>query len=452
MTRDDEFIGQLEDYLDDFEGVTPLPDAVRNSVRAQLPSTRQTGPLSRPNQNVSRRLFSMGMNVRIGLVAAAVLLAGIVGINLISRTSVGPPATASPTPFAATWSATNDMLAARSSDTATLLPDGNVLVAGGYGANGALDSAELYDPISGSWSATGKMITARGGHTATLLLDGRVLVVGGDGTSEKPRTAELYDPGTGTWTVTGSLRDQRRYHTATLLSDGRVLVAGGTPGIGAVALYSAEVYDPRTGMWTSHLQMREARYGHTATLLPDGKVLVVGGNGGANGVNAMKSAELYDPADGSWTATGDRIDGRTNHTATLLADGMVLVAGGYGNTHSQADALASAELYDPSSGSWTATGDMIQGDSYGEFPKAAVRLAAGMVLVVGSLQADRAAPYLAELYDPRTGSWASAGEMIGPTTALTATLLADGRVLVAGGSIAGTPLATAELYDPGLGR
>ena len=158
-------------------------------------------------------------------------------------------------------------------------------------------------------------------HTATLLEDGRVLVAAGLGS----KTAELYDPATNTWMPTGSITSNRFSHTATLLKDGRVLVAGGYsyfPGDNLTA--SVDLYDPATDTWTAAAPMTQPREQHTATLLEDGKVLVAGGCCGVD-----KSAELYDPASDTWKAAATLTSGRSSHTATLLKDGRVLVAGGW---------------------------------------------------------------------------------------------------------------------------
>ena len=214
-----------------------------------------------------------------------------------------------------------------------------MLVAGGYNDNSAyLASAELYDPSTGTWTATGNLNIARFGHTATLLANGEVLVAGGYD-SRYLTSAELYDPATGTWTLTGRLNTARLAHTAALLPGGEVLVAGGGDGSGILA--SAELYDPATGNWTLTGSLNDARGQHTATLLPDDRVLVTGGYR-QNG-NDLASAELYDPATGTWTLTGSLNTARDAHTATLLPNGEVLVAGGSGNN----TILASAELYDP---------------------------------------------------------------------------------------------------------
>ena len=251
-------------------------------------------------------------------------------------------------PGTGTWSTTGSLADQRKLLTATLLPNGMVLVAGGYDTSfggGSLASAELYDPATGTWSTTGSLKTARSGHTATLLPNGKVLVAGGTQTGSSLVSAELYDPATGTWSTTGILNTARTEHTATLLPNGKVLVAGGLNG---VSLASAELYDPAIGTWTTTGSLNGARYLDTATLLPNGKVLVAGGIGSTG---ALASAELYDPATGIWSLTGTLNEARLEHTATLLPNGQVLVAAGL---------IVSAELYDPATGTWSATGSLNQ--------------------------------------------------------------------------------------------
>jgi hypothetical protein len=198
-------------------------------------------------------------------------------------------------------------------------------------------------------------------HSATLLRDGRVLVAGGSTGTGFTSSAELYDPGTGQWTLTGGMNVARAGHSATLLPDGRVLVTGGSGSSGGGSpLDSAEIYDPATGTWSLIAPMSTARFEHTATLLPDGRVLVVGSNSTAG-------TELYDPATGTWTSGGTLNIMRTGHSATLLPDGRVLIAGGAGGTNAD----VTYELFDPGLGfqpTWrpvidTASSPLDPGDS-----------------------------------------------------------------------------------------
>ena len=173
------------------------------------------------------------------------------------------------------------------------------------------------DPASGTWTLTGSLNTARYLHTATLLPNGMVLVAGGlDSGLNALDSAELYDPASGTWTLTGSLNTARVAHTATLLPNGMVLVAGGFD-TGLNALDSAELYDPASGTWTVTGSLNTARYYHTATLLPNGMVLVAGGLDSCS--NTSASAELYDPASGTWTLTGSLNTARDSSHGHLAA-------------------------------------------------------------------------------------------------------------------------------------
>jgi hypothetical protein len=183
--------------------------------------------------------------------------------------------------------------------TLTLLPNGRVLAAGGFGTNGAIATAELYDPITGAWTPTGSLQTSRGSHSATLLPNGKVLVVGGadfsggNSTTDPTRaSAEIYDPATGTWTPTASLSQPRQLHTATLLPSGKVLVAGGISYFDGLFPTTAELYDPAIGKWSPTLPLVSGRRNHTAALLPNGKVLVAGG---FNNTDSGPTAELFDP-------------------------------------------------------------------------------------------------------------------------------------------------------------
>jgi N-acetylneuraminic acid mutarotase len=329
-----------------------------------------------------------------------------------------------------TWSAAVSLVVGRYAHTATLLPSGKVLVTGGY--NGAsLSSTELYDPATPTWSAAASMTAVRDSHTATLLPNGKVLVAAGD-TGGAFANAELYDPVANTWSAAGSLTTARYVHTATLLTNGKVLVAGGTSS--ASILASAELYDPATNTWSAAGNLTTVRYAHTATLLPNGKVLIVGGN---NSGGYLASAELYDPATNTWSTATNLTTARFCHTATLLPNGKVLVAGG-GNSNGS---VTGAELYDPATNTWSAAGNL----TTARHLHTATLLPNGKVLVAAGYGGPIAS---AELYDPTANTWSSAGSLTSARYLHRATLLSNGKVLVAGGQgIGNVYLANAELYD-----
>ena len=299
---------------------------------------------------------------------------------------------------------------------------------------------------------TGPLVVGRQIHTATDLADGRVLIAGGyDVNDDMVDSAVLYDPNTGVFSPTGSLATARGTFTATLLADGRVLITGGGPTAWNHPdpfFASAELYDPTTGTFTNTGSMATPREAHTATLLADGRVLIAGGND-ANG-DAVASAELYDPATGVFSATGSMTTARGYHTATRLADGRILVAGGSPGAWSyQGPMLDSAEIYDPKAGTFKATGSMADVRAW----HAAALLADGRVLVTGGTSGTDDLGS-AEAYDPTTGTFSPTGQMAHARIYFTATLLKDGRVLVIGGGSDFTNrrfLASAELYDPVTG-
>jgi hypothetical protein len=340
------------------------------------------------------------------------------------------------------FTATGSLATARLYHSATLLPNGKVLVAGGIDSsfNRIVVSAELYDPASGTWTGTGDM--DHGGlaaHTAILLPNGKVLVAGGGLYSElsfqNSDHAELYEPASGTWTSTGPITSFFD-RSATLLPNGKVLLAGGDNGEDSNGVSSAELYDPASETSTPTGSLGTARSHHPATLLPNGKVLVTGGYDSSG--NLTTSAELYDPASGTWTATGSLGTARLGHTATLLANGKVLVVGG----RNSSGGLASAELYDPASGAWTATGSL----TTARVGHTATLLPTGKVLLAGGTNSGVLAS--AELYDPASGAWTATGSLTTARVGHTATLLSNGNVLFAGGVNDTGVLASAELYGP----
>jgi len=284
------------------------------------------------------------------------------------------------------------------------------------------------------------MVVARRAHSATKLADGRVLIAGGEGDAEV--TAEVFDPATATWSPTGTMANRHSTHEATLLSDGRVFVSGGV-GSGPAVPYT-EIYDPATNQWSETRPMSLDRVDHTATLLSDGKVLVVGGNGGLGPIHA--STVLYDPVTNSWSTRANLGIKRAGHSATRLANGKILVAGGWNEMGPAivSSLTATAELYDPASDTWTPIASM----SHARIGQTATLLPDGRVLVAGGY--DQTTPLGAEIYDPDSNTWSPAGAMGYPRLWHSATLLANGTVMVAGGLIddVGTESNSVESYDP----
>jgi len=335
------------------------------------------------------------------------------------------------------------MTVPRATHTATLLRDGTVLVAGGFGrGNGAeLASTERYSPATGRFAPGPRMTTPRMGHSATLLPDGRVLLAGGFGAGGTVLdSAELYDPTTRRFTPTGRMGARRADHEAVLLADGRVLLVGGT-GPGFDFLASAELYDPRTGRFAATGSMAQRREGFTATLLGDGHVLVTGGHVGRHEqIEIHRSAELYDPHTGRFTHTGDMIVPRHKHDAVLLADERVLLVGG-ADEHDDAGLYHSAELYDPQTGRFQPTGDL-RNARY-KLRGTSVLLGDGRVLVAGGASDP-------EVYQPRSGSFAPLAGSFGRAPLFAAAvLLPGGSALLCGGySLTGPASSTAWLIRP----
>ncbi|MGB9072336.1 MAG: kelch repeat-containing protein [Terriglobales bacterium] len=358
---------------------------------------------------------------------------------------------ASTVSFAAsgTWAPTGAMLSARDGHTATLLSNGKVLAAGGTNNGVALTSAELYNPTAGTWASTGSMNVARTLAHAVLLSNGSVLVMGGcvnDCLSATTNSAELYNPTAGTFTATGSMVQARAEFGVTLLANGQVLVAGGCTSYdanGCLAVTNkAEIYDPATGTWKATGALRGARHAMTATLLPSGKVLVAGGATAA--MDAINSSEIYDPTAKTWTLGLKMVTARSDYASIMLGTGKVLFTGG---ENISGVSINKAELYNPSTGKFTKTGNMTATRE----EHTGVLLANGNVLVSGgnkktlTTQTPLAS---AELYNPATGTWTATGSMSTARAGHTSTTLNTGNVLNAGGSDAVNELNSAELYTP----
>ncbi|MBM4286380.1 MAG: hypothetical protein FJ128_14225 [Deltaproteobacteria bacterium] len=342
-------------------------------------------------------------------------------------------AAVSPQPSLAWWSPVGSLNVARAKHTATLLPNGKVLLVGGEG----LDSAELYDQDALGFSVTSPMGTARAKHTATLLPNGKVLVVGGYGGSYL-NSAQLYDPASGTWSPAGTMNTPRAGHTATLLPNGKVLVAGGRSSFNSPPLDSAQIYDPfsgGSGSWYTTPPMGTARTQHTATLLPNGKVLVAGGIVDVENSTMTQSAELYTPGSG-WSPAASMHIPRADHTATSLPNGKVLVVG-----------AADTEVYERYE--W-ATNTWLYGTIYmtGRIRHTATLLPNELVLLMGGYLVDEK-QYLNyyEIINPLTLSVGVDWFEENPARAdHTATRLGNDKVLVAGGINSDGYLNIAKLY------
>jgi N-acetylneuraminic acid mutarotase len=342
--------------------------------------------------------------------------------------------------------------------TVTALQDGNVIADGGYSEYNSESVLALYNFTQNSWSVGGSQAYSGGYAASGVLANGQVLVTGGAGSEDTYgftplSTAGLFDPATNTWTPAASLSAARLQHTATVLQNGSVLVTGGNNT--SIALSSAEVYDPSTNAWSSTGTMSSPRYQHTASLLGSGLVLVAGGNnlvGTCSCTTFVSSVDLYNPATNTFTPTGALVTARYAHTATVLANGMVLVAGGFGgptNTlQSGGASLSSAELYNPTTGTWAATGSM----ATARMNHTATLLPGGTSVLVAGGYTGTATTATAEIYSFSTGTWTAVASMNTPRQSQQAVLLSNGTVLEVGGlndtSSAVIGVGTTEVYDP----
>lgn len=345
---------------------------------------------------------------------------------------------------------------ARYGQSATLLPDGRVLmIAGGAtsatGASIFVQSAEIYDPATGGFTQAGttSMLHVYHGVATVALNDGSVLICGGEvdlgnGRITGSALAERYDPVTGSFSTESSMVHARTTFTATRLQDGRVLVAGGGAPVSdpaAVPTRKAEIYDPATRRFAEIGEAAVYRNNHSATLLNDGRVLVAGGEcatrtGENNDLDYCASAELYDPATGTFTPTGTMAAPRYGHRTAVLADGRVLFSGGYEN-HMDEDMrpASTAEIYDPATGQFRkTTGASPSARAY----HTATTLPNGEVLLAGGYTGNSSSPIttMLEVYDPQSDGFRMVGELlpeVGGVLFPSATLLRDGRVLIAGG-------------------
>ena len=328
-----------------------------------------------------------------------------------------------------------------------------VLVLAGLPLLGSAGAQAQTTP-QGSWELTGSLTTPRFDHTLTLLANGKVLAAAGRTSPAGTvfNTAEVYDPITETWTPTGPMNDYRWAHTATLLPDGRVLVAGGFGGVPTgtgnndqPVVNTAEIYDPATNTWTATGSMNVRRALHTATLLPNGQVLVAGGRWCPNAPPATcnftfrtATAELYNPATGTWTPTGSMNEARHTTASVLLPDGRVLVPAGFTNAGNGFN----GDIYNVATGTWTLTSNM----NFARARQGAMLLQDGRVMVVGGFPATQTT----EVYNPAINDWDFAAPLTstGNRFNYAYTVMPNGKVLVASGIAAGAPVRNTDEYDP----
>jgi hypothetical protein len=334
------------------------------------------------------------------------------------------------------WTATSGSLAVgRFAHGAALLPDGKVVVAGGYiAASSDTAVAEIFDPTSGSFTKTGSLLVGDIGDLVPTI-GGRFLFGSGS-------TAQVFDAATQSWTATDATQATHRSNDKRVrLADGRVMsVSGYIDGGPADAGKAAEIYDPKSNAWSRVSPLAHARNGPATSLLASGKVLVAGGDGPDS---PPTSAEVWDPSTNTWTEVGPMLHAHNEAVgAVALPAGKVLVIGGNYNT---GDIVA--EIFDEATGSWIDAPGMVT-------PRSRIRplLIGGRALVIGGRTTDGTATSLAEWFDPSTMAWSPASSLTTPREAYSATVLADGKVLVAGGVVGDNHdgLTTAEIFDPQL--
>jgi hypothetical protein len=313
------------------------------------------------------------------------------------------------------------MLEPRSGHTATLLPDGKVLIVGGMRRNQDFyRSAELYDLVTGKFRATGDMAIPRVGHAAVLLPSGKVLIVGGWIGHGETDTAEIYDPATGKFSTLAKMTTKRGHPAAALLTSGDVLITGGGDTYGPGGVASAEIFHLATSVFEPLGPMHSARIEQTTTVLRDGRVLIAGGRGDT----VTASAEIFDPATKKFIVTGNMLTARYKHSAGLLPDGRVLIAGG-SDDRDWSGKMNRAEIYDPVRQTFTAASPL--NDSRFKLPREAVQLSSGQLLFAGGSKT-------VEVYDPVSRKFLiTTGQIDTARHFMTATKLRNGSVLLAGG-------------------
>jgi hypothetical protein len=362
-----------------------------------------------------------------------------------------------------TWVGGVNMVTGRTEALWSVLDDGTVLVTGGLDSNNTqLATAELYDYLTEAFTSTGDMSAARQQHRMVQLYTGKVLVTGGllTGTDNRAlNSADLFDPVSKTFTLTTTgnpptlttMNHYRRLHRSTELADGTILITGGVGGSLVTSnsiLRSAEIYDPATGTFTLTGSMVTARRSHQAILLRTGKVLIAGGYAPGTPSVLLNSAELYDPDDGptgSFTATLNTMSAARAPFLTMLPDGKVLVSNG-SSTPNQA-----VDIYDPATNRFTSPGNELVARNNNRV----TRLPGGKIMLVGGQTTSDPTPPVtdtAELYSHLIRTFTYTDSLITGRRNFVLANLANGRILVAGGAGSNDAvLSSVELYTPLIG-
>jgi Kelch motif/Galactose oxidase, central domain len=431
----------------------PAPHGLESAVAAH----------AKAQTEVARRVqwIPAAVAILLGIAIVAGLLAA--GSLRHSRTSPNVPAgtvpAAPPSVVAGSgaWTRINDMSTPRVNFTATLLKSGKVLIVGGQRdwmmPGDATNSVEIYDPTSRTFTKVASLGIPRGGHTATRLLDGRVLVAGGFTSQGTPAlsSTEIYDPANDTWTPGAPMSIGRAQPAAVLLKSGKVLVVGGgqtgVSGTGTQAAGTlAEIYDPSRDAWSPAGNMTYGRAAYpTATLLADGRVLVVGGRALINSPDlAVEKSEIYDPFNNRWSAVqpNNRTGARQDQSATLLSNGDVIIAGGAPNPDAS---VSYSDLFAPKTNSWISVPNMHNA----RCGQGAVLLPTGNAMVIGGGcgWADQSSGV--EEFNWSTNTWTPVASLSVPRGRIQAVVLADGTVLALGGlAPSGSTSAIVELFHP----
>lgn len=393
-----------------------------------------------------------------------------------------PSQSPAPSDEAGGWHTAGHLQEARNATNVVVVGTGDVLVVGsdyqtswlsacGAATNGS-DSVEIGDPSAQTWEKTDSLSAPREAPVVVALRDGQTLMTGGQrGENFEPAafsSTYVFDPSTRRWSRSGLLNTARSGAAGVALPDGRVLVAGGvfldaatTPRI----LDSAELWDPGSGRRSRTGRLAEPRLDASAVALTDGRVLIVGGIARREDAPLEQaSAEVYDPLSGQWSSAGTLEAARPGFVLVALADGGALAAGGLGNRGlGERLPVPTVERFDPVSNTWSAAADL----PVAVAGAAAVRLADGLVLIAGGsarppVQIDPdAGTYKsgliadAAIFDPETGTWLVIAPMPTPRAGASAVLLPDGSAVFAGGSSEeGSPAETpgCPVADPQVVR